>query len=250
MEIFGYEFGIIDLIIIGMLLLFALIGLAKGFLKQILSIANGLVSIVVSSFLVSPVTKMVSDTSLANKLIEKILDLIINKYPNSATIKADLITTKEELASAFTESGLSNILSKIAAEFIDINTLSEGEMLSEAVANSVSYFVLSIIVFILLCIIILILIKILISILDSLTKNGILNVINRLLGMILGLARAGLLICICLFAISILVKYVDSINNFIIEDLKLGVDEFSIGKYLYENNPLITLWNLFFNKVK
>lgn len=250
MVIFGYEFGIVDLIIIGMILLFAIVGLAKGFLKQVLSMANGLVSIVVSSFLVSTVTKALSNTSLALKLNEKILTLIVDKYPNSALIETNLITTKEELVNAFSESGLSKILSKIAAEFIDITSFSDGEMLADAVSKSVGYFVLSIIIFVLLALIVFIVIKILISILDSIAKEGILNVINRILGLLLGVARALLIVCICLFIVSLLVKFIEPLNTFIVDDLKLETEGFGIGKYLYENNPLIILWNLIFNKVK
>lgn len=250
MTIFGYEFGIIDLIIIGLLILFALVGLAKGFLKQVLSLANGLVAVVLSSFLVSPVTKMLSNTSLALKLNDKFLGMIVEKYPNSALIETSLITTKEELVNAFSESGLSKILSKIAAEFIDITSFSDGEMLSDAISKSVSYFILSIIVFILLALVIFIIIKILITILDSIAKNGILNVINRILGLLLGTARALLFVCICLFIVSLLVKFIEPLNTFIIDDLKLEVEGFGVGKYLYENNPLIILWNLIFNKVK
>lgn len=250
MVIFGYEFGIVDLIIIGMILLFAIVGLAKGFLKQVLSMANGLVSIVVSSFLVSTVTKALSNTSLALKLNEKILTLIVDKYPNSALIETNLITTKEELVNAFSESGLSKFLSKITAEFIDITSFSDGEMLADAVSKSVGYFVLSIIIFVLLALIVFIVIKILISILDSIAKEGILNVINRILGLLLGVARALLIVCICLFIVSLLVKFIEPLNTFIVDDLKLETEGFGIGKYLYENNPLIILWNLIFNKVK
>lgn len=248
MNIFGYDFGIIDLSIIGITLLFVIVGLARGFLKQILSIANGLVSIVVSCCIVKPVTQILSKTALSDKINVKILDMIVSKYPNSATIETSLITTKEELSEAFTTSGLPSPLSKIASEFIKIDSFSDGEFLSEAIAKSLGYLVLSIITFVVLFIVILIIIKILISVLDSLTKGGVLNVINRILGLALGLVKACVFICVCLFVISVLVKYIEPLNNFITNDLKLEVEGFGIGKYLYENNPLIIVWNLIFNK--
>ena len=157
-------------------------------------------------------------------------------------------TTKEELSEAFTTSGLPSPLSKIASEFIKIDSFSDGEFLSEAIAKSLGYLVLSIITFVVLFIVILIIIKILISVLDSLTKGGVLNVINRILGLALGLVKACVFICVCLFVISVLVKYIEPLNNFITNDLKLEVEGFGIGKYLYENNPLIIVWNLIFNK--
>lgn len=248
MEIFGYSFGIIDLCIIGLTLLFAIAGLARGFLKQILSIANGLVSIIVSCCVVNPLTQLVSKTSLADKINSKVLDVIVSKYPDSATIETSLITTNEELSDTFTTSGLPSPIAKIASSLMNVNDFSEGEMLSDAVAKSIGYLLLSIIVFIVSVIIILIIIKILIKVLDSLTQGGILNVINRILGLALGLAKSCIFVCVCMLVISILVKYIEPLNNFIVDDLKLGVEGFGIGKYLYENNPLITLWNLFFKK--
>lgn len=248
MEIFGYTFGKLDIIIIVLVLLFALAGLAKGFLKQILSVANSLVSVIVSYLLVNPVTELISKTAIADKVNGKVLDIIVSKFPDAASVPISMIDSKETLANAFTEAGLPAFASKYAADFIDLENVAEGSTLADSVAHSIGFLVLSILVFVVLFILILIIIKVIIKILDSFVEEGILNVVNKLLGLLLGVAKGAILVCVALLILSILSQYVTEISDFVNNDLQLATDHVGIARYLYENNPLISIANALLGK--
>ncbi len=97
---------------------------------------------------------------------------------------------------------------------------------------------------------ILIVIKLVAKLLNSFAnKTVVVNVINRIIGLVIGLVKGAVIVCIVLFISSVIAKYSESVNNFLVNSLKLGTDATGIGKYLYENNPLITLWNIIFKKL-
>ena len=249
MEILGYTFGKLDIIIIVLILLFALAGLAKGFLKQILSVANSLVSVIVSYLLVNPVTELVSKTSIGDKINGKVLETIVSKFPDAASVPISMIDSKETLVTAFTEAGLPNVASKYAADFIDLETVAEGASLADAVAHSIGFLILSVLVFVVLFILILIIIKVIIKVLDSFVEEGILNVVNKILGLLLGVAKGAIVVCVSLLLLSLLAQYVTSVSEFVTNDLQLMTEHVGIARYLYENNPLIAITNALLGKI-
>ena len=249
MNFLSMTFGKADIVILGIILIFAIAGLIRGFLKQILSIANGLVSIIVSCLILTPVTNFAMTTPLGDMVNDKVLEVIVEKYPETAEVPLSLIEETGNMELVFEEAGISKIAGKIVCEFIDLDKVSSDMYLSDALADGIGHLILSGIIFVVLFIVILILIKILIRVLDSLVDNGILKVINKSLGLLLGVAKGAILVCIVVFVMSILARYITGVNDFVIKEFALESEGFSIAKYLYENNPLVLLWNIVSSKM-
>ena len=81
-----------------------------------------------------------------------------------------------------------------------------------------------------------------INLLHVVFDRGVLGIANKLLGAALGLVKGLVLVSLAMLIVSILSGVVPSLNEFLITDLKLGEESFSIGKYFYEHNPLVELF--------
>ena len=73
--------------------------------------------------------------------------------------------------------------------------------------------------------------------------------VNKTLGLLLGAVKGAILVCIIVLVISILARYVTSVNDFVVNEFALNSETFSIAKYIYENNPLVLIWNIVSNRV-
>lgn len=248
MNIFGLYFGIIDWIIVGIMVLFLIVGLAKGFVKQIMSFAKGLLAIIIDIFLVNPVASLLSKTKLFDIFNGKVNPFIIEKFPEAASIDTSMITTQEQLDQAFTEAGLSKIVSKIAGAILKVETIGESPTLADAVSYAVVLLILKIIAFIVLFIVILITLKILVKVLESIVDKSMLaKVFDKILGFGLGAIKGALLVCVTFLLIGLIARFVDQVGEFFSAKLFLEDDSImTIGKYIYQTNPLSTFFKMIF----
>ena len=128
---------VINVIAIIFVLLFGIAGLVKGFLKQILSVANGLGSIIISCLILTPATNLAMNTPLGDMVNDKVLEVVVEKYPQTAEVPLSLIEETEDMSIVFEEAGLSKIASKIASEFINLDKVSSDAYLSDAIAEGI-----------------------------------------------------------------------------------------------------------------
>ena len=117
--------GKIDIIILIILGVFALIGFAKGFIRQVLSFANLLVAIILAFVTVKPVSVFLSDTKLAPFIHEKVVEFLASKgeifttpIPNDAT--------NETLVPILDQLGLPGFIDKILLNLITIDETAYG----------------------------------------------------------------------------------------------------------------------------
>lgn len=228
--------GKIDIAIIIIALLFALIGLKKGFFKQLLSTANWFVSLILAFVLVKPVTNLLSDTNMAMSINTKIADWLATKGAVFTTPYDP--SQPDAMSEAITE-----ILSlpKFIADLI-VNNLNldvpSGTTLGDYLTPVFGHIILTVISFAILFLGMFIVIKIIARLLDKLFKGGILGVFNKILGVILGLGKAFILVSVVMLVLSMISPLITSLNDFLISDLKLTEAGFGIGKYFYEENPM------------
>ena len=248
MEMFGLYFGIIDWIIIGILALFLIVGLSKGFVKQIMSFAKGLVAIVISLFLVNPCSKLLVNTGLYTFFDGKINPYIVEKFPEAVNVSTSGIETQEQLNTAFEEAGLSKILAKVAGAILKVNEIGQSENLADAVSYAVVLLILKIITFIVLFILILILLKIIIKIMENaVDKSTIAKVFDKILGLGLGAIKGALLVCVTFLLLGLVCRFVDQVKDFVNVKFFLEDDTvMSLSKYIYTENPLSALFKMIF----
>ena len=235
--------GKIDIIILIILGVFALIGFAKGFIRQVLSFANLLVAIILAFVTVKPVSVFLSDTKLAPFIHEKVVEFLASKgeifttpIPNDAT--------NETLVPILDQLGLPGFIDKILLNLITIDETAYGLTFSEVLAQKIVPTLLIVVSFIALVLVIFIVMKILIHFIDSFVKKSkAVSGINKLLGLALGFAKAIVIVSLLMLALSALGGLFPAINEFMIADMKIGIEGYGIGKFIYEKNPVLWVFD-------
>lgn len=248
-DIAGITFGVIDVIIVALLLIFLLAGLKKGFATQVLKLSRGILSAIASFFLADPLSKILEKTPLQGLVNGKIANLIANKYPIAGTIPMSSITTQTELEKAFEQAGLGGFLSKAANAIIKIDKIDTSEeFLSGAVSGGLTSFALSAIAFAILFIVVLIVIGIISKTLKKIIDSSeLIKIIDKILGGAFSVLKGAIIVCAAFLLLGMLVNWIGAVKDFVYANLMLEDPEiFTIGKYIYNSNPLLIIWNLIF----
>ncbi len=188
--------ALIDVIVFGVLIAFAIYGLIKGFIKQILSIL-GLFAGILLAYYLTPVVK-----GFVKNYIPILVDLaytIANLIPGISEIGA---ITPDNASVILEGSGVPKIAHPI------IIALSQTGLSN--VVSIVADIVLTAIIFILILIISLIVFKILKKIFEKITENKAVKGVDRFLGVVFALLKGLTLVFIVVFTLSVLIP---SFNN-------------------------------------
>lgn len=219
-----------DIVVAIIILISALVGLKKGFMKTILSFAGFFVSLIVSYFLLKPVISALKGTALDNFILNKsqqILSGFGNIMVKEIPSYEMLIETLSEKIPAF----LAEALAKPLSELIGSNA---NMTLAEILAPNLANILMNIVVYIGLVLIISIILAIVKAIIKTIVELPIIKQIDRLLGFVLGAAMGVLVVYLILLLMSLL-------NG--MELLKPAFDAIEQSKFtiiMYKNN-LITI---------
>ena len=233
--------GKIDIAIYLLILVLLLIGYFKGFFKQILTTANWLVSLVLAIILVKPFSLLMQKTTLQATINTKIGEWVASKG-DIFNIAYDPSSGNAQISEAINESlKLPKFIADLIAGGISFD-VPAGTTLVDVIAPAIGVIVMTVISFIILFVGLFIVLQIVIKILNIVFDRGVLGIFNKVLGALLGLVKGVILVSLIMLLVSILSGVIPSLNEFVIVDLKLGQEGFSIGKYFYEQNPLIELF--------
>lgn len=227
----GFHFGIIDIVIVILVLLFAYGGFKNGFIKEVVGIGAVIGALVLAYFLAGIVEGILVDSPLYPMLFTNLRGIFTGNAIYDVVIDSNQPGALEYLTDGLSQIGLPGFLaSPLAGLLITFNgTLGDG------LASAASYFVMLISSYVLTFLVGWILILILGRQLIKLTNNfTFFKLFDAILGAGLGIVRAGLVIGIAILIAVALSFVVPSVNNFIVQDLALDTEAFSIGRYLYE----------------
>ena len=225
--------GIIDIVILVLVVLFGIGGFRHGFFKEVVGIA-ALLGAVVLAYLLADLAKQTAinsfqlDVSLFTTLREvfsgnAVYDQVIDgSQPDALTL----------LTTGLTQIGLPALFaSPLASILIEFNG-SIGDALATASTNLLLTIGSYLVTFLVAWILLIILGK---QFVKLSKQNPIFKFIDSVLGFVLGLGRAAVLILIA-FSIGIALTFViPEINAFLVSDLALESESFSVGKFIYEN---------------
>ncbi|MCK9471287.1 MAG: CvpA family protein [Bacilli bacterium] len=233
--------GKIDIGIYILILIMIIIGFSKGFFKQILSTANWLVSLILAIVFVKPFSNLMGKTALQTTIDSKVGEWIASKG-GALTIPYEPSNGNAQISEAISEIlKLPKFVADLIAGGLDFN-VPEGTTLVDILTPAIGTIIMTALSFIILFIGLLIILKIVINLFNVVFDRGVLGIFNKILGAALGLAKGLILISLAMLLLSTISGVIPSLNEFIITDLKLGEEGFSIGKYFYESNPLIALF--------
>lgn len=239
---------IISCIFIIILLFFIIFGLISGFLRSLLHYAKGIVSFVVALLLCKPIASLFFNASWALSGKAAINEWLCNT--NSLFAQTFYPDQTERVLEAIKSLFIPNFFASFLADKITPSIPSEGIALGVSLADSLMNILIMVAAFI----IILIVVRLLLIIISKFTKGlmdklpGV-KMVDRVLGLILGLFMGILVIdVICAIFTGIMsVPFFEGISNGLKQQMALdNPDTFTLSKYFYENNLLLKFISSFF----
>ena len=204
----GMNVALVDLVVLAVLLIALIVGLAKGFVRQIFSLLGGIAALVVAIFTCEYVADFLSTS------IPRIPESISAQLDSLLGLDGVLLQgTKEQILESLSSTTIPVFLHELIANTIvdSVGELNLTVMLTGYVMIAIAFivvFLLSLIVF-----------SILKKIFSALTNVGVLGAIDRILGMIFSIAVAlAVLIVICI----VLSLIIPNINDFLVPVTEAG----------------------------
>lgn len=238
------KFDIISIIYVVIILLFALVGLKRGFFKTLVSFIKSVVSLVLSFFLCKPLAQLLMSGSLGLKL----QDVLLNSFNNQGGIFLTAITESnksEVVSSALQQINIPNILNGYLTNLVSnyIPTTGEGITVANALSSTISYYILIVISFILISIAVAILCFVLRKIFAVIEQIPIISSLNKIGGLLLNGVCGFIFVCIISFALTIVMPLNETLSNWLSDTMMLNDSlVFTISKYFYEQNFLVKIF--------
>lgn len=224
--------SIVDYIVIGVVVIAALIGLKKGFIKMLFDLIRKFASFFIAIFLVKPFRSFLR-TTIVN---DKIYDVFLNWMNGKGAPYTEAIP-EGGMSEALTESlKLPKFISDLLVKVVGDGTATEGMTLGEVLSQTLTYYVLTIVAFLLLIIIASIVIAILAKLLTNLFESEGLKGVNRLLGFVLGIAIGVVTIWIAFIVVDFAGAIISVVHEKVNEWIQPELEEFGIARWMYNNN--------------
>lgn len=189
---------LIDIVLIAIILLSTFLGYKKGLVKLGTKLFAGIIAIIVTIIIYKPVSGIIINKTQIDEQISNIIIQNTNKAIDDKNIS-------------------NNLTNQIENEMIP----KEAENISKGVVSAIAAIILFVVVKILLSIVI--------SLLDFVAKLPILKQFNEIGGIIYGLLRGILIVCICVLIMGAVTK----INPE--SDLNNKIENSNITKFIYKN---------------
>ena len=190
---------IIDIIILAILILSAFLGYKKGLVKLGAKLFAGIIAIIITIVMYKPVSGMIIKNTTIDEKIE-------NAIVQNAT---NIINENDKMQNGITEHVEKNILPEQA----------------ESLSKNVVYVITALVLFV----VVKIILSIVISLMDFVANLPILKQFNEIGGIIYGIIRGVLIVCVCILLMGVYtkIKPESTINNNIQNSL--------LTKLIYDN---------------
>ena len=227
--------GLIDIIIIGVIVLFALVGFFRGFIRTLINFLSGTIADIAAIFLAKPVAGLLNSAFKVNVLLGNLLANPIGNYVASASIPFGESGVTGDAIASYLSGSLSGIIKYIFGDLFSSTTVYANE---EELVTALSIAIGTVITLIIGAIIVAILIKIAISVIAKIfiASNGtrLFGGLDKILGLAIGLLKGAFLVSI-LMLVTYALTSIPTINTIVENYLTTN----SIFGYLY---PRLTQW--------
>lgn len=194
---------IIDIVLVAIIVLSAFLGYKKGLVKLATKLFAGIIAIVVTIILYRPIAGIIINNTTIDEKIESVIIENTTSFMNKNAQVPDVVT------------------SQIKDEFLPEE--------ARNIAKSVVYAITSIVLFV----VIKIALSIIIALMDSVASLPILKQFNEVGGIVYGILRGIVIVCICVLLIGTFLKvnpnssFSDSVNSsFLTKVLYKGIVKF------------------------
>ncbi len=232
--------GILDMIIVILFLIFIITGFIKGFTKQTLSSFAWLIALGAATFLCKTLGSLIENTNIGFKLSNSISNWISVKGGEAVNVVVPTFTS-DVLSEALHSLGIPYIFHPFLINNIDVSE-AQNISIAEFVAPQITSFILIILSFLVIYLLTFLLVKLFSKILGDVIKNSPFGFIDRILGMIWGFLKSVIVISVLMLIVSAIMSLpIKSVNDWLLLDMKLESEQFSIAKFIYENNPILLI---------
>lgn len=236
----------IDVAIVGLVLILALIGLRKGFIKSVLAMLSSIAEIVISVFCASPFAKLINKIYNVNGWLGGKLCKSIAGMGEFYSTEIPAGVSGADLASSI-PSSTNGVLQKLM-QYV-LKPLQASEVQGSTVAEIVSGAFASIIVTVVAGIILFILFKIVVALIsklfDKIAQKGVLGGLNRILGFAFGFVKGALIVVVIAFVMTIL-TVIPKVNTKV---YPLIQDHTKVAKIVYNHTDEFVEKHLIDNKI-
>ncbi len=241
-------FDKITIIFLILLVAFIVIGIVRGFLFSLLSLAGFLIAVACAFLLSKPIGDALTNSSIGTSMQGSIYDWILTKsnyaaYPLSQELAEDL------LPEMLKEIGIPNFLNSFIITLIlpyipEVATEPIGQYIAHGVAN-IALVVISFLVLLIVFSIALLFLK---RFAKGVNKIPVVGLVNRLLGAVFGLAMGVVFLIVVSYGLNF-VALIPGANEWLVSELRLtDSSSWSFAKMLYEQNVIGTLIQLYLVK--
>lgn len=214
---------IVDIAFLVILAIFLIVGLCKGFVKQIFGALSSVIALVAAYFLCAYLVKFLEQQfGLLTKLAEAIGSQI------GTTGVAGEPASKEAIEKAVSEFGLPAFIADYAKAQLGTDTSLK---IYQLFGNILGNLVLSAGCFIVLYIVFRLVLMLLCKLLQSVVKAPGLNALDRVLGMLLSLVKGVLVLYVIIFVVDVI-----PVNEGFIATVKASISESTVGSFLQNHN--------------
>lgn len=228
----------LDIIIIVLLSLFAIVGLVKGFIKQIISIGGWVVASICSFLFTDKLTNYFKTSNLFN--ISNKITMKVSSWLDSKEIFQTVIPESDSsnvLKDALSTLKLPDFLTNLLLGKAEIE-MEPGMTLGDFITPFIVDTILSIISLIVIFIVCLIVFAIIGSILKKILDTPVTKPLDRLLGLAFSVCKIGIVIWGIMLLISVGIALIPSLEGFITKYFMIDDGSFHIAGWMWENNPL------------
>lgn len=235
----GFGVGIIDVVLVLAVLIFAILGWKHGFLVKIVEMASGIFGLLASVLLAQPFSPFI------DKYLGETVNTKIGEYLAQSPLFTEALS-ETNVRAAFADMSLPQFMVDWIVESLDFSELSSS--IIEAIQPKIYDMAILVISFVVLffgSIVVFFLLKLLAH---AITSVPVIKEIDKVLGVLFGIVKIGALVYILFFVLALLLTIPamnNLIGNFLAVDMALGSEQFRLSKFIYDNNILKQLMDLF-----
>ncbi len=204
--------SIVDIVFVALLILLAVIGLYRGFLKSAISMVGTAASALIAWVLAKPFGKLLQLMfKLTTKLTEKVVDWLYSLSEFFSLTRSG--ESFGEISGEMTSGGVSGIVQKLTNMLLKGANIPEGKSVGQVLGGKIAAVLTTIIAFIVAFILIRIILKILEKLSDKITEVKIFGAVDKILGFIFGLLKGLLYSGIVVVVFSVIGYFVPAIDS-------------------------------------
>ena len=228
-------FDLLSIIFIAILILFAIIGLKRGFFKTVLSLLKGVLSFFVSIFIARPFGALLSKTSIAQNASNNLVAKLVEKGGIFA-LQYNESLNNDTFNSLNMDENLEKLIVKLIAKVFP--SIEDGQKVADIIGPCIIYAVCIAIAFVLSFILLRIVVSILGKMFKGLERSKLIKFTNRLLGCALNIVIGLCLIGIATYVFTLIIPLDNNASVWLTETMHLNEDVNTISKYFYMHNPI------------